>query len=119
MTGPTDNMRLLGDVNVNVSVELGRTQMPLQDVLALTENSIVSLNRLTDELLDVLVNGKPIAKAEIVTQDGRFALKVVELIEKRAPSAPPKPSSPPAETPSAHKLGQEAVATDTQSQGAA
>lgn len=70
----------LGDVQVNLSVELGRTEMTLKDVLALGQGSVVSLNRLTDELLDVTANGKPIAKAEIVAQDGRFALRVVELV---------------------------------------
>ena len=80
MTSQADRMRLLGEVNVDVSVELGRTQMPLQQVLNLGEDSVVALDRLTDELLDVQVNGKLIAKAEIIAQDGRFALKIVELV---------------------------------------
>jgi flagellar motor switch protein FliN/FliY len=53
--------------------------MKLKDVLALTEESVVALDRLTDELLDVSVNGKVIAKGEIVAQGNRFALRIVEI----------------------------------------
>ena len=69
----------LKDVDVRLSVELGRTDMKLKDVLSLTEESVVTLDRLTDELLDVMVNGKPIAKGEIVAQGNRFALRIVEI----------------------------------------
>lgn len=76
----SNGLKMLSDVVVNVTVELGRTRMPLKDVLELGVDSVVPLDRLTDELLDVLVNGKAIAKAEIVTQDNRFAMRIVELI---------------------------------------
>jgi flagellar motor switch protein FliN/FliY len=69
----------LKDVDVRLSVELGRTDMKLKDVLALSEESVVMLDRLTDELLDVTVNGKAIAKGEIVAQGNRFALRIVEI----------------------------------------
>lgn len=69
----------LKDVDVRLSVELGRTDMKLKDVMSLSEESVVLLDRLTDELLDVMVNGKPIAKGEIVTQGNRFALRIVEI----------------------------------------
>lgn len=69
----------LKDVDVRLSVELGRTDMKLKDVMSLAPDSVVVLDRLTDELLDVLVNGKPIAKGEIVAQNGRFGLRIVEL----------------------------------------
>jgi flagellar motor switch protein FliN/FliY len=69
----------LKDVDVRLSVELGRVDMKLKDVLSLGQESVVVLDRLTDELLDVLVNGKPIAKGEIVAQNGRFGLRIVEL----------------------------------------
>ncbi|MDE2595627.1 MAG: flagellar motor switch protein FliN [Sphingomonadales bacterium] len=74
----------LKDVDVRLSVELGRTEMKLRDVLSLTEDSVVTLDRLTDELLDVMVNGKTIAKGEIVAQGGRFGLRIVELAGERA-----------------------------------
>lgn len=75
----------LKDVDVRLSVELGRAEMKLKDVLALGEESVVMLDRLTDELLDVHVNGKAIARGEIVAQGGRFALRIVELAGERAP----------------------------------
>ena len=75
----------LRDVDVRLSVELGRADMKLKDVLSLSEESVVVLDRLTDELLDVLVNGKPIAKGEIVTQGDRFGLRIVSLAGEDAP----------------------------------
>lgn len=79
MTVHTRGLDLIRNVDVCLTVELGRTTMKLKDVLALGEESVVPLNRMTDELLDVFVNGKAIAKAEIVNQEGRFALRVVEM----------------------------------------
>lgn len=74
----------LKDVDVRLSVELGRVDMKLKDVLSLGQESVVVLDRLTDELLDVMVNGKPIAKGEIVAQNGRFGLRIVELAGSQA-----------------------------------
>ena len=83
----SDGLALLKDVDVRLSVELGRANMKLKDILALNEDSVVMLERLTDEPLDVLVNGKVIAKAEIVTEGGRFGMRIVELANgARAPS---------------------------------
>lgn len=79
MNLPTRGFDLLKDVDVRVTVELGRTEMKLKDVLSLGEESVVMLDRLTDELLDVMVNGKLIAKGEIVAENGRFGLRIVEL----------------------------------------
>lgn len=79
---------LLRHVDVCLSVELGRSTMKLKNILALREDSIVPLDRQTDELLDVFVNGKAIGKGEIVAQDGRFALKIVELADDREDGSP-------------------------------
>jgi flagellar motor switch protein FliN len=84
MTLHTRGFDLLQNVDVCLSVELGRTEMKLRDVLALGEESVVMLDRLTDELLDVLVNGTAIAKGEIVAQGNRFGLRIVELAGERA-----------------------------------
>ena len=80
MTIHTRGFDLLREVDVRLSVELGRTQMPLKDVLALGEDSVVMLDRLTDELLDVHVNGTLIARGEIIAQGNRFGLKIVEML---------------------------------------
>lgn len=82
----TDNFRgldLIRDVNVSLTVELGRSTMALKDVLELVEGSVVPLDRQVDELLDIYVNGKPIARGEVVTEGGRFALRIVEMIGER------------------------------------
>lgn len=79
MTIHTRRFDLLKDVDVRLSVELGRTDMKLRDVLALGEDSVVMLDRLTDELLDVHVNGTLIARGEIVAQGNRFGLRIVEM----------------------------------------
>jgi len=78
----TDNLRgmdLIRDVDVTLTVELGRTRLALKDVLALGEDSVVPLGRQVDELFDVFVNGKLIARGEVVTEGNRFGLRVVEL----------------------------------------
>ncbi len=80
MTFQTRGLDFLKDVDVRLTVELGRTEMKLKDVLALNEDSVVTLDRLTDELLDVMVNGKLIARGEVVAQGERFGLRIVELV---------------------------------------
>jgi flagellar motor switch protein FliN/FliY len=84
MTLHTRGFDLLREVDVRLSVELGRTDMKLKDVLALGEDSVVMLDRLTDELLDVMVNGKLIARGEIVAQGNRFGLRIVEMAGQAA-----------------------------------
>jgi flagellar motor switch protein FliN len=86
MTLHTRGFDLLKEVDVRLSVELGSTSMKLKDVLALGEDSVVMLDRLTDELLDVMVNGKLIARGEIVAQGNRFGLRIVELAGQSAPA---------------------------------
>ena len=90
-----------GEVSVRLSVELGRAEMCLRDVLLLGEGSTVTLERLTDELLDVTANGRVIARGEVVAEKGRFALRIVSLVGEDGQDVPPPP--PPAagvETPS-------------------
>lgn len=88
MSATNPALRRFGDVSVRLSVELGRADMPLKDVLALGEGSVVALNRLTDELLDVTANGRVVAHGEVVAQDGKFALRIVSLAgeEDQVPS---------------------------------
>lgn len=87
MTIHTRGFELLREVDVRLSVELGRTEMKLKDVLALSEDSVVMLDRLTDELLDVLVNGTLIARGEIVAEGNRFGLRIVEMAGSAADKA--------------------------------
>ncbi len=90
----TASFHRFGDVAVRLSVELGRTEMPLRDVLQLGEGSTVSLDRLTDELLDVTANGRVIARGEVVAEKGRFALRIVSLVGEEGQDVPPPPAAP-------------------------
>ena len=90
-----DGFGLIQDIDVRLTVELGRTQMRLRDVLALAEDSIVRLDRLVDEPLDVMVNGKLIAKGEVVSEGNRFGLRILELVSAGGAGAPAIPAATP------------------------
>lgn len=79
MTDANQGFGLIHDIDVRLTVELGRAEMNLRKVLELAEESVVMLDRLTDEPLDVLVNGKLIAKGEVVAEGNRFGLRILEL----------------------------------------
>lgn len=78
--GLASNLRMLADVPVRLSVEVGSTQLRLTDVLGLTEGSVVELDRQADEMLDIMVNGTLVARGEIVTVNGRYGIRVVEIV---------------------------------------
>jgi len=82
MTITAKKFDILKDVDVRLTVELGRTNLKLKELLALGEDSVVTLDKLSDELLDVLVNGTLIARGEVVTQGDRFGLRIVELANR-------------------------------------
>ncbi len=76
------NLRLVMDVPFRITVELGRTKMPLVELLKLKEGSIVELPTAVGDLLDVLVNGKPIAKGEVVVVNDRYAVRIISIISE-------------------------------------
>lgn len=78
------NFRLLADIPVRMSVEVGSTSLKLSEVLDLAEGSVVELDRQADELLDIMVNGTLIAKGEVVTVNGRYGIRVVEVATAEA-----------------------------------
>ena len=91
----------LFDVPVELAVEIGRTRMTIRETLALGPGSIVTLNRLAGEPVDLLVNGKPIARGEVVVLDEEFGLRVTEVLVSDADPAPagaggPEPAAEPA-----------------------
>ncbi len=77
------SMSLLMDVPLRVSVELGRISMTLQQVLELGRGSIIELERLAGEPVDILVNDKLIGRGEVVVVDEYFGVKITELIEPK------------------------------------
>lgn len=96
----------LKEVDVRISVELGRADMKLRDVLALGEESIVLLDRLTDELLDICVNGKVIARGEIVAQGNRFGIRIVEMAGTDTAQPAPSPGDWDRVTGTSHGAGE-------------
>ncbi len=70
----------LRDVPVELAVEIGRTRMTVGEALALGPGSIVTLDRLAGEPVDLLVNGKPIARGEVVVIDEEFGLRISEVV---------------------------------------
>ncbi len=76
----TPELERLYDVPVELAVEIGRTQMTIRETLALGPGSIVTLNKLAGEPVDLLVNGKPIARGEVVVIDEEFGLRVTEVV---------------------------------------
>jgi flagellar motor switch protein FliN/FliY len=89
--GIAANFRLLQDVDVRLSVEVGGTKLKLRELLALGESSVIELDRYANELLDVLVNGTLIGRGEVVTVGDRFGIRITELAD---PAAPPAGATP-------------------------
>jgi len=77
-------MEAVRDVDVEVSVELGRTKQSLDHVLSLGENSLVELNRRVGEPVEIRLNGKLFARGEVVTVAERFGVRLVEIVERPA-----------------------------------
>lgn len=74
------NLELLVDVPMRVTVELGRTRMRIKDILNLGAGSIIELDKLAGEPIDLLVNGKLIAKGEVVVIDENFGVRVTDIV---------------------------------------
>ncbi len=74
------NMNLLLDVQMTLTVELGRTNMYIKDILSLGEGSIIELDKLAGEPVDLLVNNKLIAKGEVVVIDENFGVRVTDIV---------------------------------------
>ena len=78
--GAIRDLRRLSDVPVDVAVEIGRTRMTVGEMLELHHGSIVALNRMAGEPVDLLVNGTPIARGEVVVIDEQFGLRVTDVL---------------------------------------
>ena len=84
--GPIAGIDLLGDVELDLKIELGRTRMVLEDVLKLRRGTVVPLDKLIGEPVDIIAGGQLIARGEVVVLNGNFATRIIELI---APGEPP------------------------------
>lgn len=76
-----ENINLIMDVPLEVTVELGRTSKSIQDILEFAPGTIIELNKIAGEPIDVLVNGKYVAKGEVVVIEESFGVRVTEIIK--------------------------------------
>jgi flagellar motor switch protein FliN len=76
------NLNLLMDINLEVVVELGRTKKKINEILELSQGSIIELDRVSGEPVDLLINGKVVAKGEVVVIDEYFGVRITEIISK-------------------------------------
>ncbi len=77
--GNVNNMEMLMDVSIPVLVELGKTEMVMRDVLALTPGAIIELDSLAGEPVKITVRGKVIAYGEVVVVDENFGVKITKI----------------------------------------
>ena len=80
-------LELIRDVELDLKIELGRTQMHLEDVLKLHKGSVVPLDKLAGDPVDIFVNGRLIARGEVLVLNDNFCVRVAELITAEAPRA--------------------------------
>lgn len=86
--GGNANLDVILNIPVQVSLELGRTKMDLRDLLQLGQGSVIELERMIDDPLDVLVNGTLVAHGEVVVVDNKFGIRLTDVVspEKRVES---------------------------------
>jgi flagellar motor switch protein FliN/FliY len=74
------NLDFILDIPLEVSVELGRTKIPISDLLQLGQGSVIELAKLTGEPLDILVNQKLVARGEVVVINDKFGVRLTDII---------------------------------------
>jgi len=78
------SLDMLMDVPLKITVELGRTQMTLRHTLELVQGSVIELDRLAGDPVDIFVNDRLFARGEVVVVDDKFAVRITELIDPKA-----------------------------------
>jgi flagellar motor switch protein FliN/FliY len=73
------NLDLLLDVELPVSVSFGNSEMQLKDIIGLKAGSVIELDKSISDLVTVFVNGKPIARGEVVMIDGNYGVRILEV----------------------------------------
>lgn len=76
-----NKLDLLLDLNLTVSVELGKTTMMIKDILELGRGSIIEFDKLVSEAVDILVNGRKMAEGEVVVVDKHFGIRITSMID--------------------------------------
>ncbi len=73
---------ILNDVSILLTIEIGRAQIKIRDLLNLTKDSIIDLNKLAGEPVDIYANGKLIAKGNIITANGKYCVRLCSIPDK-------------------------------------
>ena len=76
------NLDLIMNVSLEVAVEIGRTRRKIQDIIAFSKGSLVVLDKLAGEPVDLLVNGQCIARGDVVVIDDNFGIRITEILQK-------------------------------------
>ena len=79
--GSSENLKVLENIEVKLTVEVGSTEIKIRDLLKLNEGSVVELDRLAGDPLDILANGTTIAKGEVVMVGERFGIRFTEVAD--------------------------------------
>ena len=77
---PQDNINFILDIPLEISVELGRTKMLINDLLTLGQGSVIGLTKLAGETLEVLANQRLIARGEVVVVDEKYGIRLTEIV---------------------------------------
>lgn len=80
VTGSLQDIDLIMDIPVKLTVELGRTKMTIKELLRLAQGSVVSLDGLAGEPLDILINGYLIAQGEVVVVNDKYGVRITDII---------------------------------------
>ncbi len=78
--GPAGDINMILDIPVQLTVELGRTRIPIKNILQLAQGSVVELDALAGEPMDVLVNGYLIAQGEVVVVNDKFGIRLTDIV---------------------------------------
>lgn len=78
-----ENIELLMDVSLRVTVELGRTRMQLAQILELQHGSVVELDRIAGDPVDIFVNDCMVARGEVVVVDDKFGVRITEMVSNK------------------------------------
>lgn len=76
---PNQSMDFLNDVSINLTIEVGRTQIKIRELLNLTKDSIIDLNKGAGEPVDIYANGKLISRGNIITANGKYCVRLTSI----------------------------------------
>jgi len=80
--GGQGNLGLVLDISLRAVARLGQVKMPISEILKLGPGSVIEIDRLVDEPVDLLVNERLVARGEVVTIDEKFALRITEIVSR-------------------------------------